>query len=119
MYTEEELINFRNSFCVPFPQGESSKDVFDRVIPFFESEVLPQLVQGENVIISSHGFVIRTLVKYLEGMTDEEWEEEMKIEKSIPEQCRLLAPTGRPLVYHIHNTSEQTVFMQLRSDDAA
>ena len=69
------------------------------MIPFFTREIAPLLVQGRNILVVSHGFVLRALIKYLEGMTDAEWEAEMLLEKTAPERCRLLAPTGAPLIY--------------------
>lgn len=53
--------------------------------------------------MSSHGFAIRTLIKYLDKMDDTRWNDEMNIEKSDPQNCLLLAPTGVPLTYRYRN----------------
>ena len=91
LFRKEDLRRIRNSFDVPFPNGESSRDVYDRVIPYFEKEVLPLLLRGQNVLLVSHGFVMRCLIKHLDGMNDAEWNSQMAIEKSHPEECKLLA----------------------------
>lgn len=75
--------------------GESSYDVWQRVVPYFNQYILPHLQMGRNVLISSHGFAIRALIKYLDQMPDAEWNAQMNIEKTSPAECHLLAPTGR------------------------
>lgn len=86
----------RNDYYTRFPgeNGESCEDIHNRTIPFFNSFILPHLAAGRNVLVSSHGFVIRTLIKYLDGMDAHEFNEQMKLEKSAPDKCLLLAPTG-------------------------
>lgn len=49
--------------------------------------------------MSSHGFALRTLIKHLDDMDEREWDGQMSIEKSNPKKCKLLAPTGVPLMY--------------------
>ncbi|ETW00152.1 hypothetical protein H310_07558 [Aphanomyces invadans] len=91
----------RNEYRIKFPgpNGESCADVEARVLPYFREYILPQLASGKNVLVSTHGFVIRTLIKVLEGLDDEEYLAQMNVEKVKPEACRLLAPTGVPLMY--------------------
>ncbi|RHY34491.1 hypothetical protein DYB32_000915 [Aphanomyces invadans] len=86
----------RNEYRIKFPgpNGESCADVEARVLPYFREYILPQLASGKNVLVSTHGFVIRTLIKVLEGLDDEEYLAQMNVEKVKPEACRLLAPTG-------------------------
>lgn len=67
---EEQFMKWRRGWDDPIPNGESLKDVYHRVIPYFETEILPKLKSGKNVIISAHGNSIRVLVKYLENITD-------------------------------------------------
>jgi 2,3-bisphosphoglycerate-dependent phosphoglycerate mutase len=116
--TKEMLKSCRNSYRVPFPGkgGESSHDVFCRVIPYFVKEVIPLLLQGRNVLLVTHGFVVRVLTKFLEEMTDTEFEAEMELEKTAPERCRLLAPTGAPLVYKLADIGKRE-FVRLEGDD--
>jgi len=48
------------------------KDTANRVIPYFEKNILPLLQQGKNVLIVAHGNSLRALVMYLEKMTPEQ-----------------------------------------------
>lgn len=50
------------------PRAESLKDVLDRLLPYWESTVVPELRQGKTVLISAHGNSCRALLKHLEGM---------------------------------------------------
>jgi 2,3-bisphosphoglycerate-dependent phosphoglycerate mutase len=115
--TQADLKRWRNGYRDPFPGGESAHDVFRRVVPFFTRQVAPLLVQGRNVLVVSHGFVLRALTKFLEGMSDQEYEAEMVLEKTDPERCRLLAPTGAPLVYRMTDISTHC-FERLEGDRA-
>ncbi|KAF4323553.1 hypothetical protein BBO99_00003126 [Phytophthora kernoviae] len=96
MFNREHVKKIRNDFFTRFPgeNGESCEDIHNRTIPFFDSFIVPHLAEGRNVLVSSHGFVIRTLIKYLDGMDANEFNEQMKLEKTAPEKCLLLAPTG-------------------------
>ena len=68
------------------PLGESQADTIDRVVPYFEETIAPDMKAGKRVLIAAHGNSIRALVKYFEGMSEEEI-----LEVNIP--------TGIPLVY--------------------
>ncbi|GBG28379.1 Phosphoglycerate mutase 2 [Hondaea fermentalgiana] len=107
-YKKEYLQEVRNKFDVRFPgpKGESTEDVFHRVVPYFEENILPLLREGKNVLLCSHGFSIRALIKYLDGMSDEEFNLEMRKEKRDPENCKLLAATGVPLLYRFDRFAE-------------
>ncbi len=70
-YGEEQFLKWRRGWDTPPPKGESLKDVYDRLIPYFESTILPYLQQNKNVIIVAHGNSLRALVKYLENIADE------------------------------------------------
>lgn len=101
MFDKDHVKKIRNDFYTRFPgeNGESCEDIFNRSVPFFNSFILPHLAAGRNVLVSSHGFVIRTLIKYLDGMNADDFYEQMKLEKTAPDKCLLLAPTGVPLMY--------------------
>ncbi|MCH2486334.1 MAG: 2,3-diphosphoglycerate-dependent phosphoglycerate mutase, partial [Erythrobacter sp.] len=73
---------------IPVPDTESLKLTIERVLPYWESAILPQLSAGETVIISAHGNSLRALVKYLDDVSDE----------AI---LKLNIPTGMPLVYEL------------------
>ena len=70
------------------PATESLKDTVARVIPFWESAIVPEIKKGKNIIIAAHGNSLRALVKYLDIVS----------EKDILE---LNIPTGTPLVYEL------------------
>lgn len=53
------------------PRGESLKDVLERVLPFWNSEVEPKLREGQRVLIVAHGNSLRALMKHLEEISDE------------------------------------------------
>lgn len=99
LFDKEQIRKIRNDYNTKFPgeNGESCADVHARAVPFFNDFILPHLKAGRNVLVSSHGFVIRTLVKHLDNMDENEFNEQMKLEKSAPERCLLLAPTGTSL----------------------
>lgn len=69
---EEEFIKIRRSWDHSLPNGESLKDVYNRVAPYYKETILPQLKEGKNIIISAHGNSLRALVKYLDNISDEE-----------------------------------------------
>jgi 2,3-bisphosphoglycerate-dependent phosphoglycerate mutase len=68
------------------PTSESLKDTWLRTQPYFKQEILPQIKQGKNVLISAHGSTIRAIVKYLDKL-------------SVKEVEKLNIPCGFPLVY--------------------
>jgi 2,3-bisphosphoglycerate-dependent phosphoglycerate mutase len=68
------------------PLTESLKDTVARAVPYFEDVIKPRMLAGDNVIIVAHGNSLRALVKYLEGISDEDI-----VEVNIP--------NGVPLVY--------------------
>jgi 2,3-bisphosphoglycerate-dependent phosphoglycerate mutase len=54
------------------PRSESLKDVLGRVMPYWEEAILPDLKAGKRVLIAAHGNSLRALLKYLEGVSDED-----------------------------------------------
>jgi 2,3-bisphosphoglycerate-dependent phosphoglycerate mutase len=71
-YGDAQVKIWRRSFDIPPPNGESLKDTAARVLPYFESEIIPKLKAGKNVVIAAHGNSLRALIMYLEKMTPEE-----------------------------------------------
>lgn len=69
---EEEFLKLRRGWDYPIPKGESLKQVFERVVPYYKKEILPRLKEGKNMLVSSSGNAIRALVKSLEGISDED-----------------------------------------------
>ncbi|MCW8109115.1 2,3-diphosphoglycerate-dependent phosphoglycerate mutase [Alteromonas ponticola] len=70
------------------PRGESLALTIERVLPYWHDELRPAIQRGENIIIAAHGNSLRALVKYLDGMSEEE-------------VLGLNIPTGVPLVYEL------------------
>jgi len=70
-FSSEELQALRRNWDYPIPNGETLKMVYERTVPFFKEEILPVLNSGENVLVVSHGNTIRSLVKYIEKISDE------------------------------------------------
>ncbi len=70
------------------PLGESLKDTVRRVVPFFESDIVPEIKAGKNVVIAAHGNSLRALVKFLDHIRDDDI-------------AGLDIPTGVPLVYEL------------------
>ena len=93
-FGEEQVHIWRRSFDVPPPGGESLKMTAERVLPYYHSEILPQVLAGKRVIVAAHGNSLRALVMELEGLTPDEILQ------------RELA-TGAPIVYRL--TDEGTV----------
>jgi 2,3-bisphosphoglycerate-dependent phosphoglycerate mutase len=92
---EEEFQKIRRSWDYPPANGESLKMVYERVIPYYEKEILPKLKEGKNVIIAAHGNSLRALIKYLENISDED----------IP---NLEMATGGVYVYDLDNEGKVT-----------
>lgn len=70
------------------PRSESLKNTLERVLPYWHKAIVPDLRAGKRILVAAHGNSIRALVKYLDGISDEE----------IP---GLNIPTGIPLVYEL------------------
>ena len=69
---EDQVHIWRRSFDVPPPGGESLKDTADRVTPYFKDNILPLLIEDNNILISAHGNSLRALVMHIEGLSSEE-----------------------------------------------
>ena len=83
---EEQVHVWRRSYDQPPPGGESLKDTGERVLPFFESRILPLIYKGKNVLIAAHGNSLRSLIKELDGLSE-------------IEIVKLEIPTGAPIIY--------------------
>ncbi len=69
---EEEFQKLRRGWDYPVPGGENLKMVYDRTIPFFINRILPILIEGKNVLVVAHGNSIRSIIKYIENVSDHE-----------------------------------------------
>lgn len=68
--------------------GESLKDCYDRMLPLWHSDIAPAIKNGKSVIIAAHGNSLRSLVQYLDSLSEDEI-------------LKLNIPTGVPLVYEL------------------
>lgn len=71
---------------IAVPAAESLKLTIERVLPYWQSAILPVLSRGETVIISAHGNSLRALVKHLSDISDDDI-------------TGLEIPTGQPIIY--------------------
>ena len=119
-YGEEQFMLWRRSFDTPppplddssewsqagdpqyadlgdeLPRTECLKDVIARFLPYWESEIVPDLQAGRVVLVAAHGNSLRALVKHLDGISDEDI-------------AGLNIPTGMPLVYRLDESLRPTV----------
>ena len=61
----EQVHQWRRSYDVAPPGGESLKDTADRAIPYLKEHILPEIMGGRNVLVSAHGNSIRAIVMQL------------------------------------------------------
>ena len=70
------------------PRTESLKLVIDRMLPYWKSDIIPDLAEGRTTMVTAPGNSLRALIKYLDGISDADISE-------------LNVPTGIPLVYEL------------------
>jgi 2,3-bisphosphoglycerate-dependent phosphoglycerate mutase len=80
---------------IEIPATESLKDTIARVLPYWESRIVPALKDGQRVLISAHGNSLRALVKHLSNIPDDEI-------------TTLEIPTGQPIVYELDDALNAT-----------
>ncbi len=68
----EQVHIWRRSYDTPPPGGESLKDTGARVLPYYDSAILPHVKTGKNILIAAHGNSLRSLVMRLEGLSSAE-----------------------------------------------
>lgn len=79
---------YRNVEKTLLPLTESLKDTIARVVPYYENVIKKDMEAGRNVLIAAHGNSLRALVKYLDGISDDDI-------------VGINIPTGVPLVYEL------------------
>ena len=85
----EQVHIWQRSFDIAPPGGESLKDTAARVVPFFEKWIVPELLEGKNVIVVAHGNSLRSLIMKLDCLSPDEV---MQVEIA----------TGVPLIYRLN-----------------
>jgi 2,3-bisphosphoglycerate-dependent phosphoglycerate mutase len=111
-YGKDQVLQWRRSYDIPPPTVDMSSEhhpanderyadaswpadfteslstTLDRVLPYYNEQIVPQIKSGKTVLITAHGNSLRALVKHLDGI-DEETIAELNI------------PTGTPLIYEL------------------
>ena len=90
---EKQVHIWRRSYDIPPPGGESLKNTAERVLPYFNSSILPRLLEGENILVAAHGNSLRSLVMQLDNLSKEE-------------VIALEIPTGAPIIYSFDGGKE-------------
>ena len=83
---EEQVHIWRRSYDIPPPDGESLENTAERVLPYFNKEILPKVISGSNILIAAHGNSLRSLIMQLDELSKEEI-------------LNLEIPTGAPIKY--------------------
>jgi 2,3-bisphosphoglycerate-dependent phosphoglycerate mutase len=71
-YSAQQVLEWRRSYEAVPPNGESLKDTYNRVIPYYKTEIEPKLKAGKNILIVAHGNSLRALMMYLEHIGEKE-----------------------------------------------
>src|SRR5919199_867303 len=85
----EQVHVWRRSYDVAPPGGESLKDTAARVLPYYEREILPRVLEGKRVLVSAHGNSLRALVMRLDELGEEQ-------------VTGLNLATGLPMIYRLN-----------------
>lgn len=88
------------------PLSESLKTTLERVLPYWETEIKPQVQAGKQVLIVAHGNSLRALIKHLSNVSEEDI-------------VKLNVPTGIPLVYELDDNLQPIRDYYLGDADAA
>ena len=109
-YGEEQFMQWRRSYDVPppaieagsefaqdgdpryagepIPATECLKDVLERLLPYWDEQIVPDIKSGKTVLIAAHGNSLRAIVKHLDDVSDEDI-------------SAVNIPTGVPLLYEL------------------
>lgn len=85
-FGEHQVKLWRRSYDVRPPGGESLKDTAERVLPYYERRIRPDILAGKTLLVAAHGNSLRALVMHLDRLSSEE-------------VLELNIPTGAPLLY--------------------
>ena len=88
------------------PLAESLKDTVARFLPYWHERIAPEVRSGRRVVVAAHGNSLRALVKYLDGVSDQEI-------------VGLNIPTGIPLVYELEDDLRPIRHFYLGDPEAA
>ncbi|XP_013651619.2 2,3-bisphosphoglycerate-dependent phosphoglycerate mutase 1 [Brassica napus] len=85
-YGKQQVHEWRRSYDIPPPKGESLEMCAERAVAYFEENIEPKLAAGKNVMIAAHGNSLRSIIMYLDKLT-------------CKEVISLELSTGIPLLY--------------------
>ena len=94
-YGDQQVKLWRRSYDIRPPGGESLKDTAERVLPYYERRIRPEMLAGKSILIAAHGNSLRALVMYLDKLSKDE-----VVELNIP--------TGAPLLYEFDQNGQVT-----------
>jgi len=94
-FGKEQVQLWRRSYDVAPPGGESLADTVKRTVPFFRDRIVKHLIEGDNVLIAAHGNSLRSIIKQLENLSEEEI---VKVELG----------TAIPIVYEVNAQGDVT-----------
>ena len=83
---DEQVQIWRRSYDKGPPSGETLKETGERVLPYYKKEISPLLLEGANIVVAAHGNSLRSLIKFLDKVSDEDI-------------VKLEIPTGAPIHY--------------------
>ena len=101
---EEAFNGIRRGWDYPVPGGETLKDVYARVVPYFEQQILPKLQAGQHILLVAHGNSIRALMKYLDDLSEDD-------------MATVEMPFGQLLVYTFAPDQDKPVKKEVRTVD--
>ncbi len=99
-YGDQQVKLWRRSYDIRPPGGESLKDTAERVLPYYERRILPEILAGKTILVAAHGNSLRALVMQLDRLASEE-------------VLELNIPTGVPLVYEFDQAGTPTAHRYL------
>ena len=70
-FGDDQVLQWRRSYTVKPPAGESLEDTYDRTVPFYKEKIEEELKAGKNVLVVSSGNALRSIVKYIENISDD------------------------------------------------
>ena len=70
-FGKEKVHLWRRSYTIAPPGGESLKEVFERTVPFYKEYIENDLRSGQNVLLVASGNTLRSIVKYLDSISDD------------------------------------------------
>ncbi|KAK4341431.1 hypothetical protein RND71_039932 [Anisodus tanguticus] len=71
-YGKEQVHEWRRSYDIPPPNGESLEMCAERAVAYFKEHIEPELAVGKNIMIAAHGNSLRSIIMYLDKLTSQE-----------------------------------------------